>query len=709
MSIAATIPARILAILVLLAGIVAAQSTAATRKRTSADPGTASGVTGANLSGERISILAMGAKADDATDSTEAIQKAIYAMGQGGRVYLPADQNRPGSGASGTASVAGGAVTSVGALVGGSGYLRAPYVLFLGGGCQGVNAHTTLQGTSVAAVVIDGGGVNCTSPPTIAFIPTGRCYLVSQIQLLSATMIEGDGAISCIRAKGSGPAPVITNAPIPQPSGFSSVEIQTPASIVLSNFSLVGDGSNTQRGIRLFTNGSGSQNVSNTIIQNVWVHGFTVAGISLSQTYATNLIGIRSNANGYGLLLEGDKTRYTPLLGQAFNGTTTVSGGDYSGNATGIYLDGFTEEFSVRGAVIEGNRGCGVEITPPYFGIAIETNHFESNATSKDCEDIQSGFSGHYDRFGSGLAVRNNVFVGTGARLRGPISVNSSLDPEITGNSNISVPGPGCPGSSPCSTRSVLNTITLGNGTLNPRLNGNVGFNLQNEAGVPLFLYPANVYENAFVYSTDMTNERWGHTSPVVRDNGTCAGCSTGDLFPSGESTWKLPLAALSGPTKLTDFHQDIGAHPGSYISAGFWIRVNAGTGTAFVTVVTAKAGYTGSELNQPVRAYIDTNWRWISVGVALPASDATPAVVGCTIYANTGSSATYANIAYPQAAIDIVNGMPAYVGTDGSPSLRQVRSDGAQAPRGTVTCPAGQHIAGVSISPTGTLTAPCN
>jgi hypothetical protein len=179
-------------------------------------------------------------------------------------------------------------------------------------------------------------------------------------------------------------------------------------------------------------------------------------------------------------------------------------------------------------------------------------------------------------------------------------------------------------------------------------------------------------------------------------------------LFPSGVSTWKLPLAAPSGKANPTHFSQDIGAHPGSYVSTGFWIRVNSGAGTAFITIGTAKANYTGSLLIQPISGYVDTNWRWISAGVALPASDTAHVLVGCAIYSNAGSSATYANIAYPQAAIDVVNGMPIYVRTQGSPLLRRVGTDSSSTPSGAVTCPTGQYISSISMSATGTLTAAC-
>ncbi len=355
----------------------------------------------------------------------------------------------------------------------------------------------------------------------------------------------------------------------------------------------------TQRGIRLFTNGVGSQNVTNTIIQHVWVHGFTVAGISLAQSFATNLIGVRSNANGNGLLLEGDSTHFTKPIGQVFNGTVTVTGGDYSGNMTGLYLDDYATEFSVRGAVIEANLGCGVQMLPPYVGITIENNHFEDNAITTDCEDIRSGIPRRAPIPTTGLAagwlLETTFSPGRPpAHLLGSINIKSSFAPEITGNSNQSSPGPGCPGSSPCAFRRRAQHYYAGRRHAGESVNDNARFNVQNDAGAPLFLYPANIHENAFVYSTDITNGRWRHNSSVVLDNGTCAGCSAADLV--SERCLDLEAAvggALGDPRLQPTLARRSGRIRATIYPPGSGFDLDAGSGTVFISVATPKASYT--------------------------------------------------------------------------------------------------------------------
>jgi hypothetical protein len=72
-----------------------------------------------------------------------------------------------GSGATATASVSSGGVSSVTVTAAGSGYTTAPAVIFVGGGGSGAVAHTTLSGTGVVTVVVTSAGGGYTSPPAV--------------------------------------------------------------------------------------------------------------------------------------------------------------------------------------------------------------------------------------------------------------------------------------------------------------------------------------------------------------------------------------------------------------------------------------------------------------------------------------------------------------------------------------------------------------
>jgi hypothetical protein len=64
-----------------------------------------------------------------------------------------------------------GQVASITALVGGSGYTIAPAVAFLGGGGSGATGHAVLAGGAVSSIVIDTPGSGYTSAPTIYVAP----------------------------------------------------------------------------------------------------------------------------------------------------------------------------------------------------------------------------------------------------------------------------------------------------------------------------------------------------------------------------------------------------------------------------------------------------------------------------------------------------------------------------------------------------------
>ncbi len=72
-----------------------------------------------------------------------------------------------GAYATGAATFAGGAVTAIAVINGGSGYTTAPVVRITGGGGSGATATATLTGTVVTAITVVTGGSGYTSTPTV--------------------------------------------------------------------------------------------------------------------------------------------------------------------------------------------------------------------------------------------------------------------------------------------------------------------------------------------------------------------------------------------------------------------------------------------------------------------------------------------------------------------------------------------------------------
>jgi hypothetical protein len=78
-----------------------------------------------------------------------------------------------GSGASVTATVAGGAVTGFTGLVGGSGYINGALISFSGGGGTGAVAVATVTGGVITAITVFNGGTGYTSAPTVTISNPG--------------------------------------------------------------------------------------------------------------------------------------------------------------------------------------------------------------------------------------------------------------------------------------------------------------------------------------------------------------------------------------------------------------------------------------------------------------------------------------------------------------------------------------------------------
>ena len=71
-----------------------------------------------------------------------------------------------GTGATATATVAGGAVTGFNLTSGGTGYTSAPNVYITGGGGTGAHATVTVAGGAVTGITLVSGGTGYTSAPT---------------------------------------------------------------------------------------------------------------------------------------------------------------------------------------------------------------------------------------------------------------------------------------------------------------------------------------------------------------------------------------------------------------------------------------------------------------------------------------------------------------------------------------------------------------
>ncbi|HKS23398.1 MAG TPA: Ig-like domain-containing protein [Thermoanaerobaculia bacterium] len=105
-------------------------------------------------------------------------------LGAGGSGYTSAPTvsfvGGGGTGASATANVSGGAVTSVTLANSGSGFTSVPSIVFNGGGGSGATATATLGGT-VTAITIDDRGAGYTSAPSITLTGGGNGATASAV------------------------------------------------------------------------------------------------------------------------------------------------------------------------------------------------------------------------------------------------------------------------------------------------------------------------------------------------------------------------------------------------------------------------------------------------------------------------------------------------------------------------------------------------
>ena len=117
-----------------------------------------------------------------------------------------------GLGATATATVSTGAITSIAVTLGGTGYTSAPTISFTGGGGTGAAATATIAAGTITSIAVTSGGTGYTSTPTISFTGGGGGTGAT------ATATVSTGAITSIAVTSGGtgytstPTVVITAA-----------------------------------------------------------------------------------------------------------------------------------------------------------------------------------------------------------------------------------------------------------------------------------------------------------------------------------------------------------------------------------------------------------------------------------------------------------------------------------------------------------------
>lgn len=134
------------------------------------------------------------------------------------------------SGATGTALVAGGFVFDAQVASGGTGYVQAPAVRFVGGGGSGATATATVNNGAVVAITVDSSGSGYTSPPTVQIDPPSGFLAGQTNATLTLTNVGTNDAgtyfvviTNCYGSVTSSPATLTVNVPAAitqQPQGI---------------------------------------------------------------------------------------------------------------------------------------------------------------------------------------------------------------------------------------------------------------------------------------------------------------------------------------------------------------------------------------------------------------------------------------------------------------------------------------------------------
>jgi hypothetical protein len=607
--------------------------------------------------GQTASVAAFGALPDDGvTDATQGIQAAINAA-RGGRVYLPKDVT--GTGAEVIASIGNGAISGLTIANPGSGYCKPPEIAIVGAGKDKARATAQIdRNCRLTSVTIERPGSGYTSPPEVHVVSRPRCYKVSQIVLTSGTMLEGDGESSCIVPDGG-------NKPVIFSDGAFHFRIR--------NLALIGDGK-TDIGMQFHGattpyqfDGSNGSDAALCTLDGVEVSGFRSKNIELDRTYGFVFLNVHSHSSGgWGLYLR-----------DGYNNATQILGGEYSANGIGGVFIGNDSIELYFSAVAEGNAKYGIYYHGYLMGLQINDAYFEDNGHNRTGWDVYGDFFS-YDKPAFGVSIRNSLFNSLDAAQAAYIQ--NTVDLEFSHNIGVP-PLVGDP--------FEVNSVILGKGVVNPKIDGNTALAFTTLAGTPIHTTAANFAENVLLRSGQQTARAWIYANTGEGCPGHTPACKDGTRFQDNGTAWKVPLAAASGAANMTTITQKVsGVSAGHLIGAGAWMRTDSGTATAWPEISDDSATYTGSILNQPLRQPIDSNWRWISTNAATDSAAHTAASVTFRVYANDGSPTRAIYVFAPQAWLDVA-GVPQYAQTTTAPVIRRIQNSPSAPPAlsGTPDC----------------------
>jgi FtsP/CotA-like multicopper oxidase with cupredoxin domain len=231
---------------------------------------------------------------------------------------------------------AGGGVTGVTLLAGGTGYLTAPTVTITGGGGTGATASATIAGGGVSGVTITNPGTGYTTAPTITLTGGGGTGATA-----TATIGSGPVASIALTNPGSG----YTSIPTVTLSGGGGSGATAAATI----------GSSGVTGISITNPGSGY-----TSAPSVTLSGGGGTGATATATIGSGPVTSITLNNGGGLYAVAPTVTITGGGGTGATATATITNGAVSSITLTAGGSGYT---SIPAVTITGGGGAGATAT----------------------------------------------------------------------------------------------------------------------------------------------------------------------------------------------------------------------------------------------------------------------------------------------------------------------------------------------------------
>jgi hypothetical protein len=496
-----------------------------------------------------------------------------------------------GTGASATASVTSGVVTSVTLVSGGSGYTAAAYpVTFSGGGGSGAFARANVTAGAISTITVLGGGSSYTSAPAVIIAGAGALTTQGTVTININSTLTNNGTLAATGSWVQTGGFAAGTATLTGPSTISGMNIASGTLTFSPGYTYTVATGSTPPGITLASGAAINFNGTS--------YGSLVSLVSSSpgiSWYYANASGSSTTANYVNVQ---DSTATTSVaaassINSGNNVNWTFSGGNtrlWKGTSgsnwgTAANWSGNTVPLSTDTVVFDGtnyNNPCSINVTAVAGNIVVNSSYTSTITNSNNTLSVSGNWTQNGGTFTSGTGSIVNFNGGTSQTFNGSTASETFYNLTIGSGTTLSA-------------GTVTNINVAGNWTNNGTFTPGTGTVTLNGTGQSILGTGSNTFYNLTktVTTTDTLTFAASSTQTIA---------TNGTLTLNGASG---QLLALRSSSSGTQYNITLGTNTSSAVS---YVDVKDSNASSGYAIPASNSVDSGNNLNWMINSGVITN-----------------------------------------------------------------------------------------------------